>query len=231
MLKFLGVGNAFANKNTSAFFVRDSDLYLFDCGETVFYQLKKLRLLENKKNIYIFLTHFHSDHSGGLGTVLFYLAAKGYNSKNVKVFSPERKNLLMLLKLFDVQDLCEILTEKEVNELGIDFYRQKHNRLFSYGYLIKNANSKEYFSGDTEEMPKEILTMLLNNNLDALYIDTSESENNGYHLCYKKLLELIPVEFRKKVYCIHLKENFDYNLIEQFNVLKELEVDDDRDMR
>lgn len=221
MLTFLGTGNAFAKNNTSAYFIRDNDLFLFDCGETIFSRLKEFNLLQEKNNINIFLTHFHSDHCGSLGSILFYLASIGFPFENVKVFSPEQDKLKTLLQIFDVADICNLPTAEEVKALGIEPYKQKHHSVYSYGYLIENQGETEYFTGDTQEIPDEILIKFLDGKIDRLYVDTTFNPNCEYHMTFEQLLEAIPEHLRKNVYCMHLKENYDESLINQFNIAKE----------
>jgi len=222
MIKLLGRGNAFSEENTSAYFIKDEILFLFDCGETVFKALKKLNLFDNIKGVRIFLTHLHSDHSGSIGTVLFYLAARNIPKDNVYVFFPDKEQLYTLLKIFDVHDLCNYMTDEDLKNLNISYYKQKHYRIFSYGYLIKSENTTIYFSGDTEEIPATILTMLLNDQIDMLYIDTCFDINSEYHISYKKIKELIPSEYRKKVTCVHLKDGYNKELISDFNNTEEI---------
>ena len=56
LLNFLGIGSAFFPqlKNTSAYYETEDTLYLFDCGETVFDEILKRKLIE-KKYIKVFL--------------------------------------------------------------------------------------------------------------------------------------------------------------------------------
>ena len=50
LLNFLGIGSAFFPqlKNTSAYYETEDTLYLFDCGETVFDEILKRKLIEKK---------------------------------------------------------------------------------------------------------------------------------------------------------------------------------------
>ena len=74
MLRFLGCGGAFntALGTNAAFFTHNGNLYLLDCGETVFERAKLSGLLDSAKEIFVAVTHFHSDHVGSLGTLLGY---------------------------------------------------------------------------------------------------------------------------------------------------------------
>ena len=53
------------------------------------------------------------------------------------------------------------------------------------------------------------------------YVDTTFNPNCEYHMTFEQLLAAIPEHLRKNVYCMHLKEDYDKSLIEQFNIAKE----------
>ena len=75
MLKFIGTGSAFNHQmgNTSAYIKQDNTLFIIDCGETAFARMKQLNLFEGVQNVYIAITHMHSDHVGSLGSLIAYL--------------------------------------------------------------------------------------------------------------------------------------------------------------
>lgn len=72
-LKFLGRGSAFnvEQGNTSAYYRSGEDMLLIDCGCTVFYEIRKRCLLCGIENLYIAITHSHSDHIGSLADLIF----------------------------------------------------------------------------------------------------------------------------------------------------------------
>ena len=230
MLKFLGTGNAFSEHNTSAYFIKDKSLYLFDCGETVFTDIKKHHLLENIDKVNVFLTHLHSDHSGSIGSLLFHLASKDFPIENVRVYFPEPDKIYNLLELFDVQDLCTYVSQKDAENLGVIPVSQKHNRITSYGYLFSVNGKTGYFSGDTQEIPAEVLDLFKAGKIDKMYVDTCFDEKNEYHLYYKKLEDYIPKNLRKKVTCMHLKDGFNKNLLNDFNIAEKEELNNDRNL-
>ena len=73
-LEFLGIGSSFnaEEDNTSAFFVEGEEMFLIDCGETVYKSLIRNELLENVDTINIMITHTHDDHIGSLGSLVLY---------------------------------------------------------------------------------------------------------------------------------------------------------------
>ena len=74
MMSFLGIGGAFVTKlkNCSAYIKNGQNLFLIDCGENILEEILKLKILKNVENISILLTHFHTDHIGSLGSLVFY---------------------------------------------------------------------------------------------------------------------------------------------------------------
>ena len=73
-LKFLGKGAAFypVLGNTSAYFIYDKNLFLIDCGESVFKKVYEKDLFSEIDNLYVFITHTHSDHIGSLSSLIFF---------------------------------------------------------------------------------------------------------------------------------------------------------------
>ena len=73
-LIFLGRGAAFNPKegNTSAYFIEGRELFLIDCGESVFSKLMELDLLNEIDRVNLLITHTHSDHIGSLGSLVMY---------------------------------------------------------------------------------------------------------------------------------------------------------------
>ena len=74
MLSFLGIGGAFnVNlKNCSAFYKVNKKLILIDCGESIFEEILNKNILDDIEDLTIIITHFHSDHVGSLGSLIFY---------------------------------------------------------------------------------------------------------------------------------------------------------------
>lgn len=73
-LIFLGRGSAFntCEGNTSAYFIDNNELFLIDCGESVFGELKERNILNDVSCVNILITHTHSDHVGSIGSLIMY---------------------------------------------------------------------------------------------------------------------------------------------------------------
>ena len=62
-----------------------------------------------------------------------------------------------------------------------------------------------YYSGDASDIPNIVLQDFLSRKIDDIYQDTSTIEEaSASHLYYKHLEELIPMELRENVHCMHL---------------------------
>ena len=73
-LNFLGIGSAWNinEDNTSAYIKKDDKMILIDCGESIARKIIANDILSGIKELYILISHTHSDHVGSLGTLLFY---------------------------------------------------------------------------------------------------------------------------------------------------------------
>lgn len=70
-LKFLGNGSGFSNSHTGAYFEKDEDIIFIDYS--MLNILKMVELAKNYGNVYVYMTHLHSDHSSGLGLFAQYM--------------------------------------------------------------------------------------------------------------------------------------------------------------
>lgn len=210
-LNFIGTGSAFNPQlgNTSAYFRIDHELYLIDCGESVFGKIWHLPELTRCHDIYIVLTHLHSDHVGSLGSLISYCHFA--LSKSVTVVFPDSKILLFL-------DLCGIsrafyryvpvMPEANARFEAVPVEHVEDMRCF--GYLISTKSWKIYYSGDARTIPPSVVKMLLDGQLDRIYQDTSLSDSshgNNAHCSLSHLETIVPPKFRSTICCMHLEEN------------------------
>lgn len=219
MLNFLGYGAAFAvkNKNTSAYIIKGNELYLFDCGESVFASIMKNNILQNISKVNIILTHFHTDHCGSLGTLVFYLSAIGLSKDSIKIIYPNKDKLSQLIHLFNIEDECSLVCGSQIKELNLKPVPQKHYNITSYGYIFLDNDKLCYFSGDTCEIPTLVLNAFLDDKIENLYIDTRLGAKNEYHITLEELKNLIPYNLRPRVICMHLADNCVRNMITNEN--------------
>ena len=203
MLKFLGIGGAFESKlkNCSAFYKKDNKLLLIDCGENIFEEIKNNNILQNIEEINILIAHFHTDHIGSIGSLLFYCDRLGI--KKVNIIYPKVRKLKQLLNLLGM-NRCnyKLYNPKKFKNIKIESYKQNHSFMEAYGYKISLNNKKIFYSGDTKTIPKSILTEFLNNKIDYFYQDVRKEFNN-YHISLDELNFVIPYEYRNRINCMH----------------------------
>ncbi len=216
VLNFIGLGSAFNTKlgNTSACIKKGSSLLLIDCGGLVFHRINELKLLNKVKNLYIIITHTHPDHVGSLGEVIFYCH---YILKiKPSLYYPNEEIIKTFLTCIGVEghmvdiefNQIIVFKDKHIGEVKLSFIPVSHKHTVKSFAFILNINKKYniYYSGDANDIPANIVNHLKDDQLDCLYQDTSGIEEGGQqaHLSLNQLSTIIPLEYRHKVYCIHL---------------------------
>lgn len=212
ILRFLGCGAAFnpALGNTSAYFEKNNNLYLIDCGELIFHKLYEEGMLTKYNDIYVLITHMHADHVGSLGSLISY--AYFVIGKKITVIYPNA----VLWKLLDLMGIGRetyhrrVCMETKIDEICIKAVEVKHaDDMKCYGYAISNNEETIYYSGDSYEIPQQILKEFFNGKICNIYQDTTEKESSHLsHFPLEQLAALIPVEFRSRVYCMHFATDF-----------------------
>lgn len=214
MLKFLGIGSAFNSElgNNSAFLKVDKSLLLIDSGGEIFHKIKRIGLFEEVENIYVVITHFHLDHFGSLGDIIFYFYY--ILKKKVNVIYPKGDDISALLKELGVEkELYNLFSEKEfllnddyIKNLKISFLEVSHvENMDSFGFLMNYNGKNIYYSGDSNNIDENIIRKLELGELDIIHQDCSVLDFEGApHLSINKLDKLIKKELREKVYVMHL---------------------------
>jgi ribonuclease BN (tRNA processing enzyme) len=232
MLKFIGIGSAFNTKlgNTSAYIKENGVLLLLDCGELTFDRILRMKLLDDVNEVHIAVTHTHPDHIGSLGSFIFYC----YFIKNIKpTFYAANSDFIELLEIMGISkkhcqfDNCVLQGFAVINSLNIElgFVTNNHvKEITTFGILlVKNHKNVIYYSGDSRDIDIIILNAFKNKEIDYLYQDTCKADyDDNAHVSLRLLTELIPVELRDKVYCMHLDKGFDKCEAEElgFNVVE-----------
>lgn len=201
-LRFLGTGSAFNfdAHNTSAFFKTDKSLFLLDCGESICNLVLKYKLMDDVENIYVFITHTHSDHIGSLEALLYYNEV--FLHKNFKIFYPKRRQLKTLLKLTGVDFPFKIyMPPRELDGIEIDYVTQNHIP-GSYGYFFYSAHGSFFYSGDTSEVNERCVSELKQGKIELIYHEVTDT-GSKIHTHIDKLKEAFPEEVRGKVCLMH----------------------------
>lgn len=227
-IKFLGIGSAWNidEDNTSAYIKRDKKMILIDCGESIARKIIKEDVLSDIEELYILISHTHSDHIGSLGTLLFY---SKYNKKILnRIVLPKDEefisNLKEYLRLVDITTEVEYVDEdflkKELDLISFDILKANHvKNLPCYCFVLEDEESLIYYSAD-------------NNNIDYIkkYIKYPNAQiyteicNNpklqDEHLLLQKLEEATDILERKKIFLMHINEVLSINELKNkgFNI-------------
>ena len=192
---FLGTSSAFptAKRNHPAVYVMiNGERILFDCGEGTQRQIRKAGLSPSVD--YVFITHWHGDHSLGLGGIIQSLNMMK-SSKRLQVFGPSGteqsiKNILMTYKFYNQLDIksksINAPEEKKVLErdnYSISAINVEHS-VKCLAYKIKEKDVRNISVEKLAEKgikPGRFLSRLKEGN-DVIY--------NGIKLKYKELTYL-----------------------------------------
>ena len=212
-LTFLGLGSAFnpAMDNTAAFFVLGNELYLLDCGETVFGRIWNSKALKDCSRVTVVLSHLHCDHVGSLGSLVSYCTA--ILDKPIRIIHP-LKTVVSLLDLMGIKDYKYLWLPSLEAEggMGLSFKPIKTDHvdtMQSFGYLISSPQKTIYYSGDAKFIPPQVIDAFIKGEVDEIYQDSSLVVNdNSSHCSFAWLEKTFTGEQRNRVYCIHLDSDY-----------------------
>ncbi len=228
MLKFLGRGAGFSDKNNGACFSSGSRLILMDCPLITFIRLKNEGLskfaspgadgsVSDVKELIVAVTHTHSDHVGGLAMTIHY--ATFILKMHVTVIAPSeevRQDLDFMLTRLDGcnKDTYSLITAEEYMRDGGDgsawmkaVIPTKHvpaldGRCFGYNIEVDGVNT--VYTGDTRTLDPFIPYL---SEGSVLYTECS-AYDTSVHIYVDKLIEYRDF-FREKdvrVYLMHLDD-------------------------
>lgn len=218
-LKFLGRGAAFNPKegNNSAYFITNNQLFLIDCGESIYERLIEKKVLENIDSINLMITHTHSDHVGSIGSLVLYSYFNLH--KPLNIILPENAkhlpNIQTILEAFGcTKEKFKFIPEKELDQKYDEFENIRYietthcKELNCYGLIFNTKEGIIYYSGDTNEI--NIIKTLLSSGkpINKIYMDTTTANYPGnVHLYIGILQEIIPDELKSRVYCMHINSD------------------------
>jgi len=232
-LLFLGRGSAFntSEGNNSAYFIDKNELFLIDCGESVFERIIERNLLDDINCVNVMITHTHSDHVGSIGSLIMYCYYVIHKSINIIISKDSlyKDDLINLIRIFGcTNDMYSIVYEDEFDNKyslfnSIKYMKTNHvKEIPSYGILFNTTDGALYYSGDTSDLDN--ISDLINSDvvIDKIYVDATSSDvANSVHVYIGNLYELIPIDLRDKVYCMHVndKKCIDMAIEYGFNVV------------
>ena len=223
MLKFIGTGSAFNTElgNTSAYIKNDKTVFIFDCGESAFARMKQIKLFENVENVYIFITHTHSDHVGSIGSLIHYLNLFNGIVANIIVSTDEEaaNNQMKVMKNLlhtygcgeDAYEFtyADMLEDVLPNLSDVKMVEVKHvDNLKSYSIELYFKDRTIYFVGDNRDKTylKHIAKKLKDN--DIIYTDcTNQVYKNSPHISINELCEIFDEKQRKQVCTMHFNSS------------------------
>lgn len=214
-LRFIGTGAAFypVLGSNSACFARGDDLYLLDCGESVFGRLYKSGMLQQTRGrITVILTHLHADHCGSLATLALYASAVLGRPLTIVHPNEEARTLLRLMGVTDTA--CTLVPSLCAQGLEITPIPVRHApTVTAFAYLLRDEAETIYYSGDSVDIPPEVLDGLRGGGIQRLYQDVSHyaggnPPQRAPHLYLDELEALISSALRPRVTVMHYNEDF-----------------------
>ena len=212
-LKFLGRGSAFCPQmgNNSAFFTEKENLFLIDCGENIFERILKAELLQNKPQLYIFITHTHPDHVGSLGSLLFYMYYACQKKAKIVLASDKQK------KLFEKYFSCigvreehyEFILPKDIENLfssfsSVEFYQTQHSKgMLAYNIAFKTSGGVVFYSGDTGNL-KNLKRIMKSESVEKIYTEAQPSSSNVDGHLKISTIEKELAKVKEKIFLMHL---------------------------
>ena len=220
MLKFIGTGSAFNTDlvNTSAYIKDGENILIIDCGETAFARMKQLNLFEDVKNVYIAITHMHSDHVGSLGSLIEYLGIFYSIVPNILITNEDsaekqEDNIRKYLELVGITEeeydftYCDMMEDAIADLKKIEMVEVEHSKqLTSYAVELYFNNKTIYYTGDQND--KKYVKLIAKNlkPQDLVYVDCTNKDYKGrVHINLDELSEIFDKHQRAQVYCMHFE--------------------------
>lgn len=227
-VSFIGIGSAFSTleENTSAYIKKDNKMLLIDCGETTARSIIKNNILEGVEELYILISHTHSDHIGSIGTLLFYSRyRKNILSKLVLPDDEEYinniKEYLSIIEITDEVDYVDSETVKTEFDLKeFKFLKATHtDNIPCYGFVLEDDENITYYTGDNSNL--DYIRHYIQYDNSIIYTEICNDPNlQNQHLYLPYLEEILSMDERKRVFLMHIDESLNIDDLKQkgFNI-------------
>lgn len=236
----LGVGGAFTERffhNNFIFKLGDVNL-LVDAGTTLRYSLKTSGFAISDVD-YILITHFHSDHSGGLEEFLQRCYFRFEEGKH----TPHRPTLLMMESQIDqfnellssglynqslvLNDYCEVQVIKNLSkqENVINFNPFKIEMLDTsnlhvdgmHSFALKVTHTAKpmniLFTSDIKHLEKSYFLSKINHETRAIFHDFF-LQKNPVHVNLEEILSYYPEKYHDRIYVMHYPDQIEDHRVE-----------------
>lgn len=181
-------------------------MILIDCGESIARKIISNNILSDVDELYILISHTHSDHIGSLGTLLFY---SKYSKKIVNkiVLTDEEKfnsNLKEYLRLVDISTEVEYI-DSEILKKEFDFktfkiLKANHVKtLPCYCFVFEDEEGLIYYSADNNNI--NYIKDYLKINNATIYTEICDNANlRQEHLYLQDLEKFIEANERNRIF-------------------------------
>lgn len=216
-LIFTGRGAAFNPKegNTNAYFIEDHRLFLVDCGESMFAYLMNNGILKGIKEVYVVLSHMHSDHCGSLGSIGLYCQFTLGTKLQIVVPHDEAyvQDICTLMRIFgNTTAAYDIVYEEELDgrfetfdSVRYDLTQHDFN-MTCYSFVFETKQGAIFYSADTRVVDNLVHFIDTHNDIDRIYMEvTNINVPMDVHLYIGDLLPVITEEIKEKIYMMHLR--------------------------
>jgi len=202
----IGGGGAFNDHNSSFLIELEDKKLLFDCGLDAFRYCKKNDIEPD----YVYISHLHFDHIGGLEQFVFYNYFMRNNSLNIAIVDALISDLAKILdncqfilkngKVEQVDNMLNFVRPSKM-ELGkrysIETILLNHKIALNYGLIIKDNNEKKclIITGDTKAskiLKNKIIDIKQKGYEITIFHDFSfyNDPKNNVHCCAKDYNEV-----------------------------------------
>lgn len=200
-----------------AYLKDERTLLLIDCCEDTTIKLKESSAFDNVQEMVIAVTHTHSDHCAGLGTLIWY--SNFFLNIKPKIISNSQSfelHLRQLLKLLGVEErFFEFINPLNVavDNCNIEILPTTHTPILeSFGIMFTDNKGKYYYTGDTNDF-ENIKKLVNNDQIKKIYCEVSW-KSYGAHIEYEMLKniksdKLVLMHFEdSELYSLAIKDGF-----------------------
>ena len=187
-LKFIGIGGAFNPMYgcNSSYVKKNNKILFLDYGMDTFSKTLEHKLLDNVEDIYVFISHLHGDHVGGLPTFIQYCSI--VLKKKVKVIHNSDTFTNSLVKLLNITGIStsdySIVDKNELNGFAdLCLIPTTHaENLECFSVILKDLEDKIFYSADTNDL-KQFISIIKDRSFTKIYYEIGE--NSPFHIDFK----------------------------------------------